>query len=265
MTSDWAGTAEAYNKSFARLCRGTVPAIIEATRSVRGVALDVGTGTGTVASALSDVGFSAIGVDSDPGMVEFASHAHPALPFRVGALPALPLENGGFDLVVANFVLNHAPKPREAARELVRVAQGGGIVIATIWPSEPVSALNRLWGAVIRDSGITPPDGLRLSAADDFERSPSGLARLLADAGLDGVTVEEVSWVFTIDAADLWVAVEAGIATIGTTYRHQGEAGRVAMRDAYDAMTGGRELSFPSTAVMGWGTVEREHGTGDRR
>ncbi|GAB3394147.1 hypothetical protein GCM10027568_24240 [Humibacter soli] len=253
MATDWAGMAPAYAASFGRLCSGTVPAIIDAATVVPtgGKALDVGTGIGTVAAALDAAGFDTIGVDADEGMVGFASGAHRGSRFVEGALPSLPFVDGEFDLVVANFVVNHTLKPRAAVRELARVAKAGAVVIVAIWPAVPVSPMNGLWGDVIRDSGAVVPTGTRLPAQDDFERSRDGLGALLAEAGLADVRVDEPSWDFTISAADLWRGVEAGIANIGATYRHQDESGRRAMRGAYGARTGWGDLSLPASALVG--------------
>lgn len=252
MATDWAGMAPAYAASFGRLCSGTVPAILDAARAVStiGRALDVGTGTGTVAAALDAVGFDAVGVDADEGMVAFAAGTHRGLTFAAGTLPSLPFADGEFDLVVANFVVNHTLKPRAAVRELARVAKPDGVVVATIWPSVPVSPLNGLWSDVIRDSGAVVPAGTRLPPEDDYERSREGLGGLLAGAGLADVRVDEPSWDFTISADDLWRGVEAGIANIGATYLHQDEQGRRAMHAAYGAHTGWRDLTFPATALV---------------
>jgi hypothetical protein len=102
----------------------------------------------------------------------------------------------------------------------------------------------------MRDSRALPLTGTRLPLEDDFERSVSGFGELFSHAGLADVRAEEISWDFVISPADLWVAVEAGIATIGATYRHQSEAGRQAMRAAYEDLTRGGELTLPSTALI---------------
>jgi len=245
--------APAYASSFGRLCSGTVPAILDAASVVPtgGKVLDVGTGTGTVAAALDAAGFDTVGVDADEGMVDFAAGVHRGPTFVAGALPSLPFADAEFDLVVANFVVNHTLKPRAVARELARVTRADGVVVVTIWPSVPVSPMNELWGDVVRDSGAVVPTGTRLPAHDDFERSRDGLDGLLAEAGLTDVRVDELSWDFTISAADLWQGVEAGIANIGGTYRHQDEPGRRAMRAAYGARAGWGDLSFPASALVG--------------
>jgi len=246
---DWTGTADAYARSFARLCAGAVPAILERT-PVPGTALDAGTGTGTVAAALAHAGHTVEGVDAAADMLAYARVAHPGLRFTAASLPDLPFASGHFDLAVANFVVNHVPRPRAAVAELARVTAPGGRVIVTIWPSAPISPMNALWNEVVVRAGATPPTGQRLAVADDFARTPDGLRALLAEGGLVDAAVAEISWDFVIPADDLWQGVEAGIATIGTIYRAQGERGQAAMRRVFDELSGGGILTLPSTAII---------------
>jgi SAM-dependent methyltransferase len=204
---------------------------------------------------MAAAGLEVIGVDEDPGMVELASLLHRDVAFRMEAVPRLSFANGGFDVTVANFVINHVADPRAAVRELVRVTRPGGIVLATIWPADPVSPMNEIWNSVVREYGAVPPSGQRLRAEDDFERSAEGLTRLMVDAGLDSVEAQVVAWDFVISAGELWTAVESGIANIGATYKAQSHAGRDAMRAAYDGITQHRQLTLPSVAVLGSGLV----------
>ena len=190
-------------------------------------------------------------MDADAGMAAFAAERHPSVRVSVDALPTLSFADGAFDLTVANFVVNHVPKPRAAVAELARVTAPRGLVMVTIWPSTPISPMNQLWNRTISDAGATPLSGHRLPAEDDFERSATGLAQLLDDASLTDVEVDELAWNFTIDPARLWLAVEAGIANIGATYRQQSPDGRRAMRAAYEELTDTRTLTLPSVALLG--------------
>lgn len=255
MATEWAGKAEAYDRSFARLCAGTVPFLLDSivAAGARGRALDVGTGTGVVAAAMVEAGLSVVAVDPEADMVALTAARHPSLRSFVGALPALALDDDAFAVTIANFVINHVAQPRAAVRELVRVTAPGGLVQATIWPSVPVSPMNAMWNRVVEESGATPPTGQRLPASDDFERSEQGLARLLAEAGLERVETQALRWDFVVHADDLWAAVEAGIATIGATYQAQDASTRRAMRSVYDEITTGREFVLPATAVLGSG------------
>ncbi|QAY59628.1 hypothetical protein ET475_06245 [Microbacterium protaetiae] len=99
-------------------------------------------------------------------------------------------------------------------------------------------------------AGATPPPGQRLLPADDFARTRDGLHDLLTETGLVDATAAEISWDFVIAADDLWRGVEAGIATVGATFRTQDEAGRAAMRRVFEELSGGGILTLPSTAII---------------
>ena len=186
-------------------------------------------------------------------MVDLATKRVPDATFSIAALPTLTFDDDAFDLTIANFVINHVAKPREGIRELHRVTATGGLLLVTIWPARPVSLMNEMWNRVIEASGIDAPAGSRLPEEDDFERDQNGLGRLLTDAGLSEIEVSEITWDFTINAEDLWAAVEAGIAGVGAVYRGQGVEGRQAMRSSYEDMTGLGDLTLPSTALMASG------------
>lgn len=157
MSSSWAGTAEAYEASFARLCAGTVGSVVRSlgpARSERSV-LDVGCGPGTVAAAVRQAGFAAVGLDADESMLRLGGRRHSGLALVQGALPNLPFARGSFDAVTANFVVNHTPDPRASIRELRRVARPGGRVALTIWTGV-VSPMNRSSATSPRTSISSP-------------------------------------------------------------------------------------------------------------
>lgn len=255
MSSSWAGAAEAYEASFARLCAGTVESLVlslgpaQAGRS----ALDVGCGPGTVAAATRQAGFAAVGVDSDEAMLRLAHRRYPGLGLVRGALPNLPFARGSFDVVTANFVVNHTPDPRASVREMRRVARPGGHVALTVWTGV-VSSMNQLWNDVMAAASVEPPSGRTLPPDKDFERTATGLAGIMAEVGLDDVVVREVEWLFCIGADDLWRAVVGGLATIGQTYQAQQPLVRNRMRDAYARLTRERysdgDLRLPSSALL---------------
>ena len=103
-------------------------------------------------------------------------------------------------------------------------------------------------------ASVDPPPARTLPPQLDFDRTPTGLAGLLAGTGLADVVVRPVDWLFRIGAEDLWRAVVGGVATIGQTYRSQAPAGRERMRAAYLRLTAERhssgELRFPSCALL---------------
>ena len=55
------------------------------------------------------------------------------LEFIVGDAEDLPLEDGGFDAVVGNFVINHLPQPDRGLAEAARVLVAGGHLAFSAW------------------------------------------------------------------------------------------------------------------------------------
>lgn len=256
--------AEAYEQSFGRLCAGTTEPLLDALAAAGRFGgrvprlLDVGTGTGAVARAAVARGYAVEAIDPEPTMVAHAATLCSGIEFAVGALPDLPYPDAAFDAVAANFVVNHVAHPLVSVIELARVCAPGGAVAATIWPSE-LSEMNALWKHVIEAAEAQVPPGGRLPPDKDFERTTAGLAGLFRAAGLLDVTSVTLDWTFTIAPDRLWLAAEAGIATIGKTYRSQDVATQERMRRAYSERTDDLStegfLPFRATAILAAGNT----------
>lgn len=212
----WTAVAEAYRQSFATLCAGTLDRLLADTCGARH--LDVGCGTGDLATRAAAAGRAVVATDADPDMVAITATTHSAA--LQAALPALPFDGGRFDAVTANFVVNHVPDPRAAMAELTRVVRPGGRLAATIWPAGPTS-----WGTLVSESfaaaGALPVSGQRLSPELDFERSVDGLRDLAEGAGLRVVSATELHWDWQVSVDDLWAGIAGGVATAGQAYRAQ--------------------------------------------
>ncbi|WP_164519728.1 class I SAM-dependent methyltransferase [Nocardioides ferulae] len=241
----WDAVAEAYAETFAPLCAGTFPELLAAAGlgANRPAAtprlLDVGTGPGDLAALARTAGAMVTAVDADAGMLRIAARRAPGVELHHAALPELPFPDGssaaGFDVVTANFVLNHVPDPRRAAAELARVSAPGGRVAVTIWPSGH-NVQSRLWAAVIDESGAVPPPSTRLPEELDFPRTVDGLAALLTDAGLRDVEARPLRWTHRTDPDALWNGAAAGVGGIGVTVTSQPAPVRARMRAAYDRL-----------------------------
>lgn len=106
--------------------------------------LDLGCGDGTTAIPAARTGADVLGVDIARNLVdagnkrakeENLSNCH----FREGdAIDLAELENNSFDLLVTIFGAMFAPKPYEAAKEMVRVTKPGGKIVMGNWiPNDP--------------------------------------------------------------------------------------------------------------------------------
>ncbi|WP_315900813.1 class I SAM-dependent methyltransferase [Microbacterium esteraromaticum] len=226
----WAGTGDAYAASYAQLCAGTGE-VLRAHVGVPGgrSLLDVGAGDGTLAAAWSDAGWRVTAAEPEASMRRVAKRQHPTLTITADALPALSFDDGAFDVVVANFVLNHVSDPSAAASELRRVA--AGTVAASIWSASPAS----LWGEVTTRAGVMPLAGARLPADKDFERTASGFERMLRGAGWEPVVTEH-TWTWRPTPEMLWRSVVGGVAGAGALYATLSDADRRRYRQAFDAV-----------------------------
>ncbi|WP_431958996.1 class I SAM-dependent methyltransferase [Actinacidiphila sp. bgisy160] len=234
----WAGRADAFAGSFARLCAYPVPQLLDAAAVEYGVrVLDVGTGTGTAAAAACERGAKVTAVDAEPSMVERAALAVPSAEVLTAALPALPFEDGVFDAVVGNFVLNHVGRPRTALAELRRVVRPGGRIALTIW-AVPAPAGQALLGRAVEMAGVTRPSHLPpLAAADDFPRDQDGLAGLMTSAGLREAACRKLRWDHRASAEEWWSGPASGVAFIGQLLLSQSEETRSEVKRHFDALT----------------------------
>jgi SAM-dependent methyltransferase len=131
-------------------------------------ALDVGTGAGALALALSPLVASVVGVDRVPELLSLARERaadRGNAAFVEGDATALPFEDASFDLAGTLRTLHHVPRPELVVAELARVTRRGGrlLVVDQLAPADPLEAL----------------------AVDRFERARDpGHARLLPEIDL---------------------------------------------------------------------------------
>ncbi|MFD9006275.1 class I SAM-dependent methyltransferase [Streptomyces sp. NPDC059582] len=255
----WDGRATAYAASFARLCAHPVGALLDAAGVTAGTyVLDTGTGTGTAAVAARARGARVRAVDADAGMVAAARGR--GIDARVAVLPGLPFPDGEFDAVVGNFVVNHVGRPRAALAELRRVLRPGGRLAVTLWAGGGQAGMELL-GRACEAAGAVPPAYLpRLDPAEDFPRTPEGLAGLLTDAGLAAAEGGTLHWEHRAGVEEWWGGAAAGIATIGRVVTSQTPKTVALIRREYDRLAAGVTdgdglLTLPHTALLGHGTA----------
>jgi SAM-dependent methyltransferase len=106
--------------------------------------LDVGCGDGTTAVPAARRAASVLGVDIARNLVEAGNRRAQSLGlancrFQEGDASDLhELDDDGFDLCVSIFGAMFAPRPRDVAKELVRVTRPGGRIVMGNWiPNDP--------------------------------------------------------------------------------------------------------------------------------
>jgi SAM-dependent methyltransferase len=104
-----------------------------------GLVGDLGCGPGHVTAHLAKLGVPALGIDLSPVMVEVGRERYPQLPFRVGSLLALPIDDGELLGAIALYSIIHLePADRAGAyRELARVIRPSGWLLVAFHVTGP--------------------------------------------------------------------------------------------------------------------------------
>jgi ubiquinone/menaquinone biosynthesis C-methylase UbiE len=169
-------TVEDWHRQFLRQARWTEEmrshlyrlAGLERARAT----LDVGCGTGAITQDLARrTAGTVVGLDLDSAMIDFASAQSSEVQWLVGDGHHLPLDTGGFDVVLCNYLLLWVSDPEQVVKEMARVAREGGVVLATTEPDyggridypEEI-ALGPLMEESLRREGAHPRIGRRLKA-----------------------------------------------------------------------------------------------------
>lgn len=150
--------------------------------------LDVGTGTGSLASTLEKNLPSAeiTGVDPSEGFIAFARKNARRARFEVGDAQQLRFAEASFDRTMALLVLNFIPDHARAIREMRRVTRPQGSVSACVWDYDAgMEMLRFFWDEVVAlDPAMAPKDERHMKLSRQGQ-----LGELWRSAGL--VDVEE--------------------------------------------------------------------------
>lgn len=135
---DLFGESAAYERFMGQWSRRLAPALVTFAGIRDGDdVLDVGSGTGALASAVAEKFPSAriTGVDPSAAYVAYAQSraAGPRLRFVVGDAQQLELADDTFDRAVSLLVMNFIPDPAKAVREMLRVTRPDGVIAAAVW------------------------------------------------------------------------------------------------------------------------------------
>ncbi|MHB8641334.1 MAG: class I SAM-dependent methyltransferase [Gaiellaceae bacterium] len=123
--------------------------------------LEVGCGMGELAEQLGTEGLDVVAIDLSQRMVELARLR--GIDARIGDVQELPFDDGEFDVVVAAWVLYHVPDLDRALREIVRVLETGGhLVAATVGPANMREIWDLVGGPVTVERSFDARTGRRL-------------------------------------------------------------------------------------------------------
>lgn len=129
----WSDRAEAYRESVTHREGADLDLIVSWAEGE--TALDVATGGGHVARRLREAGFTVVSSDPAPGMK----------PDVVCRAEDLPFADGSFDTVVTRIAPHHFEDIRASVREMARVARLVVLVEDTLYESEAIEEMERLY------------------------------------------------------------------------------------------------------------------------
>jgi len=156
--------------------------------------LDVGTGTGSLASTLDATMPSSeiVGIDPSEGFISYAKKNAKSgrTQFNIGDAQALPFQDRSFDQTMALLVMNFVPDHNKAVSEMRRVTRPKGVVSACVWDyNEGMQMLRYFWDeAVAVDPTIEPKDERHMKLSRQGQ-----LGELWKKAGLANVQEKPLS------------------------------------------------------------------------
>jgi SAM-dependent methyltransferase len=112
--------------------RFSLPRLLELLPPPGALTLDLGCGEGRLSRELAARGHRVLGVEQSGTLVSAARAAAPEIDVREGDAAAIPLEDGGADLVVASMVLMNLDDLEGALAEVARVLAPGGRFCASL-------------------------------------------------------------------------------------------------------------------------------------
>jgi ubiquinone/menaquinone biosynthesis C-methylase UbiE len=165
-----------------------------------GLVLDIGTGTGVAAEAVTAVGARAVGVDESIGMLRVARRQRPQEAVAAAEAIDLPFRNGVFDAAIGNFVLAHFTKYETAIYDAMRVLRTGGTIGFSSW-SDGVDAYQAAWQELVES--VVPREILEPAYAEarpwhEKFRKRDQIEEVLLSSGLRHVRTEtrKYRWVY---------------------------------------------------------------------
>jgi SAM-dependent methyltransferase len=190
-----AARAEAYDRHTGRYGRELAAAFVRFAGVEPGMrVLDVGCGTGALTARLAQIvgGDRVLAVDPSQAYAQACQERVPGAAIRVGSAEALPFDDGGFDAVLAQLVIQALDDAPEAAREMRRVAAPGAVVAACVWDFRGgMPLLDAYWAAV----RALDPEGAAAAGDDSADAwcTRDGVQRRWQGADITDVETAELA------------------------------------------------------------------------
>jgi ubiquinone/menaquinone biosynthesis C-methylase UbiE len=229
----WEAIAGRFYELWSPITSQAIEGLLDAAHVGRGSrVLDVGTGAGDAAGRALGRGAEATGIDVAAAMVEIAARRNPQATFVQASATELPFDDGSFDAVVGNNVIQHVGEPQRAARECERVLVPGGRIALSSWDAAERSPFFAAVMGAVAAAGVPQPTEAP-EGPSFFQFTDDAVFRaLLEDAGFEAVAVEAIAAEIPVASAEeLITALAEGTVRVGSALRAADEAQRDRMRE----------------------------------
>ena len=232
----WEAIAGRFSERWSPITSQAIDALLDAAHVGPGSrVLDVGTGAGDAAGSAVKRGAQATGVDVAAAMVEIAARRTPEASFVQAAATELPFDDGSFDAVVGNNVIQHIGEPGQAARELKRVLVPGGRIALSSWDAAERSPFFAAVLGAVAHAEVPPPNEAPAGPSFFGFTDDAVFRALLEDAGFEAVTVDAIAVEIPVASAnELITALAEGTVRVGAALRAADDQQRDRMRESLD-------------------------------
>lgn len=93
--------------------------------------LEIGVGTGNLASKFLNSNYDIVGIDQSREMLSVAKEKYPRLKVRLGEFLKIPYDNKSFDIIISTYAFHHLNEREKciAIEEMIRALKDNGVII----------------------------------------------------------------------------------------------------------------------------------------
>ena len=165
------------------------------------IVLDVATGTGNLAMALSPHVKRVVGLDITPGMLELGVQAAQErgignITNHVGDVEHLPFRYSPFNVVTCRFSFHHFPEPLKSISEMARVLKTGGKLVIEDMVSSQDHAMSKYQNTM---ENLRDPSHIRHYQISELEQMLREVGLGIVDIVSGGTDFDFEHWIGIAD------------------------------------------------------------------